>query len=218
MSRSVVDDLDATLRTPEKTEWSVWTPDGKPLSSSVRARGRAASATTFAMKPDGSGRRYLLKGPNRSDEHPKFAPAGCWFARHLQRSARRPRDLGGKGHSFSLGDQDAVLELTYNHDCRTYDLGSGYGHIAIGVDDLDGTLSRLKEQGIEPERPPYSVPPLWQYFSRLPRVGGRLHHSAQRRIISVPSVAFRSSQLFSGAPLLAPRGLRRADRGACCSA
>ena len=32
-----------------------------------------------------------------------------------------------------------------------------YGHIAIGVDDLDGTLARLAEQGIEPERPPYQV-------------------------------------------------------------
>jgi lactoylglutathione lyase len=58
---------------------------------------------------------------------------------------------------FSLGDDDQVLELTYNHDGRTYDVGTGYGHIAIGVDDLDGTLARLAEQGIEPERPPYQV-------------------------------------------------------------
>ncbi len=36
-------------------------------------------------------------------------------------------------------------------------MGSGYGHIAIGVDDLDGTLEALKGQGIEPERPPYTV-------------------------------------------------------------
>jgi lactoylglutathione lyase len=50
-----------------------------------------------------------------------------------------------------------VLELTYNHDGRTYDLGTGYGHIAIGVEDLDGTLARLKGQGIEPEREPYRV-------------------------------------------------------------
>ena len=58
---------------------------------------------------------------------------------------------------FSLGDAKSVLELTYNHDGRTYDLGTGYGHIAVGVDDLDGTLARLGEQGIEPERPPYQV-------------------------------------------------------------
>jgi lactoylglutathione lyase len=58
---------------------------------------------------------------------------------------------------FSLGDDERVLELTYNHDRRTYDLGSGYGHIAIGVGDLGGTLAELKELGIEPERPPYQV-------------------------------------------------------------
>jgi lactoylglutathione lyase len=58
---------------------------------------------------------------------------------------------------FSLGDQQSVLELTYNHDGRGYDLGTGYGHIAIAVEDLDGTLERLKQQGIEPEREPYTV-------------------------------------------------------------
>ena len=58
---------------------------------------------------------------------------------------------------FSIGDQTNVLELTYNHDGRAYELGTAYGHVAIGVDDLDGTLARLAEQGIEPERPAYSV-------------------------------------------------------------
>ncbi len=50
------------------------------------------------------------------------------------------------------------LELTYNigRD-EPYDIGTGYGHIAITTQDLDGTLARLKEQGIEPERPPYTV-------------------------------------------------------------
>jgi catechol 2,3-dioxygenase-like lactoylglutathione lyase family enzyme len=52
------------------------------------------------------------------------------------------------------GDE-AELELTFNHDGRTYDLGTGYGHIAIAVDDLDETLARLREQRIEPEREPY---------------------------------------------------------------
>jgi lactoylglutathione lyase len=56
-----------------------------------------------------------------------------------------------------VGEQESVLELTYNHDGRSYDLGTGYGHIAVGVDDLDQTLARLKDQGIEPEREPYRV-------------------------------------------------------------
>jgi lactoylglutathione lyase len=58
---------------------------------------------------------------------------------------------------YSIGDDKSVLELTYNHDGRTYDMGTAYGHIALGVDDLDGTLAKLAEQGIEPERPPYQV-------------------------------------------------------------
>jgi lactoylglutathione lyase len=69
----------------------------------------------------------------------------------------RHGELEATNYFFSLGDQDSVLELTYNHDGRTYEVGSGYGHVAVGVDDLDGTLERLKEQGIEPERPPYRV-------------------------------------------------------------
>ena len=58
---------------------------------------------------------------------------------------------------FSLGDDESVLELTFNHDGRTYEMGTAYGHIAVAVDDLDEALARLKEQGIEPEREPYRV-------------------------------------------------------------
>ncbi len=58
---------------------------------------------------------------------------------------------------FSIGGSENVLELTYNHDGRSYELGTAYGHIAIGVADLDATLSELGGQGIEPERPPYQV-------------------------------------------------------------
>ena len=58
---------------------------------------------------------------------------------------------------FSLGDHESVLELTYNHDGRTYELGTGYGHVAVATDDLDEALAALKEQGIEPEREPYRV-------------------------------------------------------------
>jgi lactoylglutathione lyase len=57
------------------------------------------------------------------------------------------------------GDGDSPrLELTYNVGREEpYDVGTGYGHIAITSHDLDGTLARLSEQGIEPERPPYTV-------------------------------------------------------------
>ena len=58
---------------------------------------------------------------------------------------------------FGFPGQEEELELTFNHDGSTYELGTGYGHIAIGVDDLDSTLARLAEQGIEPERAPYQV-------------------------------------------------------------
>jgi len=54
------------------------------------------------------------------------------------------------------GDGDR-LELTYNFGIDSYELGTGYGHIAVTVDDIDGTLARLADQGIEPERPPYTV-------------------------------------------------------------
>ena len=49
------------------------------------------------------------------------------------------------------------LELTYNFGVDSYELGTGYNHIAIAAGNLDETLERLAEQGIEPERPPYSV-------------------------------------------------------------
>ena len=57
------------------------------------------------------------------------------------------------------GDGDSPrLELTYNIGREEpYEIGTGYGHIAIAAEDLDGTLARLAQQGIEPERPPYTV-------------------------------------------------------------
>jgi len=54
------------------------------------------------------------------------------------------------------GDEDR-LELTYNFGVDSYELGTGYNHIAITAPDLDGTLDQLKDQGIEPEKPPYTV-------------------------------------------------------------
>ena len=70
----------------------------------------------------------------------------------------REGQLEATNYFFSIGDRENVLELTFNHDGRAYELGTAYGHVAIGVDDLDGTLATLAgEHGIEPERQPYQV-------------------------------------------------------------
>jgi len=49
-----------------------------------------------------------------------------------------------------------TLELMFNEGrAEPYDLGSGYGDVAIAVEYLDGLLERLAARGIEPETPPY---------------------------------------------------------------
>jgi lactoylglutathione lyase len=55
------------------------------------------------------------------------------------------------------GQEIPELELTHNFGVDSYELGTGYGHVALTVDDLDTTLEKLAGQGIEPERPPYQV-------------------------------------------------------------
>ena len=53
------------------------------------------------------------------------------------------------------GDGD-VLELTVNRDqTEPYDLGTGYNHLAITVEDIDAALAELAEIGVQPEKPPY---------------------------------------------------------------
>ena len=47
------------------------------------------------------------------------------------------------------GDEsdNTVIELTYNWDTDSYDLGSGYGHIALEVDDVYRATDELRERG-----------------------------------------------------------------------
>ena len=53
------------------------------------------------------------------------------------------------------GDGDR-LELTVNVGREeTYDLGDGYNHVAVTVEDIEATLADLAELGVEPEKPPY---------------------------------------------------------------
>ena len=56
------------------------------------------------------------------------------------------------------GDGDSPrLELTYNFGVDSYEIGSGYGHIAVTTGDIDAMLANLASQGIEPEKPPYTI-------------------------------------------------------------
>ena len=82
------------------------------------------------------------------------------FYEALGLEKRRELPIRDEAVNYFLGvpGQDSPeLELTYNFGVDSYDLGTGYGHIAVTADDLDGTLERLAAQGIEPEKPPYSV-------------------------------------------------------------
>jgi lactoylglutathione lyase len=102
--------------------------------------------------------RYLhtmvrITDPGRSRAF--YEALGLEFRREMD--IVRDGEREATNYFFGVPGQEEELELTFNHDGRSYELGTGYGHVAIGVDDLDETLARLKEQGIEPEREPYRV-------------------------------------------------------------
>ena len=50
--------------------------------------------------------------------------------------------------------QGTVLELTHNWDTRQYDLGNGYGHIAVEVDDAYQACAEVKKRGGNVTREP----------------------------------------------------------------
>lgn len=52
---------------------------------------------------------------------------------------------------LSNSDSNFELELTVNKDRKTpYDLGDGYGHLAVSVDDIDAEHKRFTEQNLAP--------------------------------------------------------------------
>ena len=62
-------------------------------------------------------------------------------------------------YSLAYDDEDksAVLELTYNWGVSEYELGTAYGHIAIGVDDIYATCEAVKSAGGKVTREPGPV-------------------------------------------------------------
>jgi lactoylglutathione lyase len=102
--------------------------------------------------------RYLhtmlrITDPDRSRSF--YEALGMEFRRDMD--IVRNGELEATNYFLGVPGQEEELELTFNHDGRTYELGTAYGHIALGVDDLDETLARLADVQIEPEREPYRV-------------------------------------------------------------
>ncbi len=96
----------------------------------------------------------------------------CYRILDIDRSVNFYEALGFREMSrFPIGDEainvymgqpedgpEPRLELTHNFDQdEPYEIGTGYGHVAVSVSDLGATLASLAEQGIGPERRPYTV-------------------------------------------------------------
>ena len=96
---------------------------------------------------------YRITDPEKSRAF--YEALGLEFRRDMD--IVRNGEKEATNYFFGVPGQEEELELTYNHDGRTYDVGTGCGHIALAVDDLAETLERLKGQGIDPEREPYRV-------------------------------------------------------------
>jgi lactoylglutathione lyase len=93
---------------------------------------------------------YRITDPDRS----------IAFYEALGLEKRRELPIRDEAVNYFLGvpgEDGPELELTHNFGVDAYELGTGYGHIALTVDDLDRTLEQLAQQGIQPEREPYRV-------------------------------------------------------------
>ena len=83
-----------------------------------------------------------------------------FYIRHLGMKLLRRTDYPGGEFTLAFvgyGDEDsnAVIELTHNWGQKApYEIGSGFGHLAIGVKDIYGTCDKLGAEGVKIPRPP----------------------------------------------------------------
>lgn len=86
---------------------------------------------------------YRILDPERSED---------FYVNKLGLKKVGEMDLGSAtNHFFALEENpsEPMLELTHNHDrTEPYDKGDGYAHVAFVVDDLEGTVARLKDEGV----------------------------------------------------------------------
>jgi lactoylglutathione lyase len=79
--------------------------------------------------------------------HLGYEEKGRWEAETFTNVFMGPADVHEDG---------ALLELTYNHDGRSYTMGDAWGHIAVRVDDVHDAYERLMDEGVEDYRDPES--------------------------------------------------------------
>ena len=75
-----------------------------------------------------------------------------FYTKVLGMKLLRTTDRPDQKYSLSFVGYDdeeraAVLELTYNYGVERYDLGTAFGHIAIGVPDVKGACERVRQNG-----------------------------------------------------------------------
>ncbi|WP_439026655.1 VOC family protein [Haloarchaeobius sp. DT45] len=79
--------------------------------------------------------------------HLDYEEKGRWEADTFTNVYLGPEDMHDAG---------AMLELTYNHDDRSYEMGDAWGHIAVRVEDVYDAYDELLAQGVEDYRDPDS--------------------------------------------------------------
>jgi lactoylglutathione lyase len=122
---------------------------GRTLPDRASSPALARAATLPAMPPELIHTCYRIGEIDRS--------VAFYEALGFEEMGRHPIRDEAINVFMGLPDDGARLELTYNHGVDSYELGTGYNHIAITTSELDATLASLAEQGIEPEKPPYTV-------------------------------------------------------------
>ena len=82
-----------------------------------------------------------------------------FYTRLLGMKETRRRDVPEGKYTLvfvGYGDEasDCMIELTYNYGIEKYEIGSAFGHLAIGTDDIYGTCDRLAAEGVKISRLP----------------------------------------------------------------
>ena len=82
-----------------------------------------------------------------------------FYTEDLGMKLLRQKDYPGGRFTLAFvgyGDEkdNTVVELTHNWDTEEYDLGSGFGHLAFGVEDIYATCDQMREKGLNITREP----------------------------------------------------------------